>query len=171
MATEVKEKQTGISYLDPLPKQTTNKGELQAFRYCVIDGECFTDRLEPAVLPDGRYGFLVKSICVGPVEKVKQKIQERENGDVTPSANSGETQRPGVEDPVTKLKPSNDTPKSISEANKNNFVTAGRPKKSLPEKEIRAMHNKGMTTREIASKYKVSHMTIARILNGQRVLV
>ena len=96
---------------------------------------------------------------------------KREKGVVTPSRNSGQAISSGVEEPVPKLKPSKDTHKNIVKAKTGNFVTPGRPKKILPEKEIIKLNKKGASVRDLARQYNVSHMTIQRILNGQRVLV
>lgn len=171
-----KEKQTGIDYLDPLPKLTSNKEELQAFRYCVIDGNCYAMQLEPAVLPDGRAGYLFKNVCAGPVEKVKQKIQDRENGVVTPSPDRRQRHPSGVEEVGHN---SSEGKTTILVENEGGIMSQKRgPKhKELPQGLIKRMAKKEKSSRVIAQRLedekgiKVSYKTIQRILKGQRVLV
>ena len=48
---------------------------------------------------------------------------------------------------------------------------AGRPRADIPLGKVMAMASEGMTLRAIADELDVSHMTIKRILSGQRVLL
>ena len=46
----------------------------------------------------------------------------------------------------------------------------GRPRADISEPEVMQLHSDGMTLRTIASKVGISHMTVKRILSGQRAL-
>lgn len=92
---------------------------------------------------------------------------EKEKQSVTPTADGVVSGLPRIEEGGTKRKED----KPTSHAKNNNFVPLGRPKKELPEKEILELSNQGLSARKIARQYKISRMTVNRILNGQRELM
>jgi len=177
MAEVIKEKYSPILYADPYAKK--DKDELQVYATQIIDGNGWR------IAKDGR------SYCIGPVKIVdgmavpleKEKSEEKEipeNG-VTDSPPALILQACDIDEKVViNENMSNPTPPNditheidlLQEFKPVRHVKRARVKNKLPgEAEIIKLHKEGMTTRQLGEKYSVSHMTIARILNGQKILV
>ncbi len=147
------------------PYMVKNDKELQAYKYCVVEGFCWTVSKEGEVF------------CAGTVEKIKQRLA----GDGT---DAPETNPPLVTNPVTILSEGETTTLKDPESKEHNTVTpqnppktAGQPRKDLPLDVILQYSSEGLRTRQIAVRLseelntKISHMTIARILAGQKSLL
>ena len=166
MTTEIAEpKQDSVYWIGHYQKK--NEDELQGSKYCVVDGWCWTTG------PGGSV------FCAGPVEKIKNQLAGG-------STDAPETNPPLSKNSVTKLSEGESTTLKDGESKTRSFVTPqkpvqklkdGRPQKEIPVGIIVRFSTQGLGTRQIATKVRqetgipVSHMTVQRILSGQRALV
>lgn len=171
MATEVN------TWCDPYPLVTWmnsknhRESELQVFATQVIDGKGY----RIALPPDGQEG-LMKTYCIGPVKVVDGKavILEKPENRVTdtPLTSIPHTQDIDVQSFVTECLTDSTCHENVT-PEKDSFVTTGRPKADLPVEDIMKLHREGNSSRNIVVLLglNVSYRTVARVIEGQQVLV